>query len=484
MTRPAILLACLLSAAAAAPAFAQAPSQIERFDRQLEQIQRQSRMRVDESVSPNDRAIFDHGALLSLSYVTLDDPAGKSHGLRQAELIGYGRANFDGAHEFFIRGRAAYNDFNDGESFDGRGDYKVMPRIERFHYRFDLQRALGAYEGKSIDYNIVLQGGRQLVTWANGLTLSEVIDGGIATINIGKLSLDLLAGVTYDKDVDFDVSRPNFRSDTTRRVFGAMASIPIVSTPSGEHRIFAYGLVQRDDNGSETLVTDSVTTRFDYNSYYIGVGASGNFGDNLLYGVEFVYEGGHTLSNSTDPADSSQLLQTRDQIQAFALDARLDYVLADPRRTKFSAELILASGDSDRIASNTTLGGNKSGTHDNSFNALGLLNTGLAFAPAVSNVAIGRVGASTFPMPDSSIFKQMQLGTDFLVFNKMVRDGPIDEPTSDGRYLGTEGDFYMNWQVTSDVSLSMRYGIFFPGSAISGDSSPRNFFFLGVSYAF
>ena len=38
--------------------------------------------------------------------------------------------------------------------------------------------------------------------------------------------------------------------------------------------------------------------------------------------------------------------------------------------------------------------------------------------------------------------------------------------------------------MTSDLTLSVRYGIFFPGSAIAGDNAPRNFFYTGLTYAF
>jgi hypothetical protein len=147
-------------------------------------------------------------------------------------------------------------------------------------------------------------------------------------------------------------------------------------------------------------------------------------------------------------------------------------------------ELILASGDSDRRTSNATIGGNRSGTDDHGFNAFGLLNTGLAFAPAVSNLIVTRLGASCFPWPDSARLRQLQIGADVLVFNKFLEDAPIDEPTNDHRFLGVEADLYVTWQVASDVTVSLRYGGFIPGPSIEGDSSLRNFFFAGVTYAF
>jgi hypothetical protein len=478
MKRLLVVLACCVWPAGA---WAQSLplSQLDRFERQLEQIQRESRQRIDDSIPPDERALFDYGAYYTFSYLSLDDTVGHNHVLRQHELVGYARLNLDGAHELFARARAGFNDFNRGDSFDGKGDDWQSFTLERFHYRFDLKRAMEAYQGKSIEGNITFQGGRQLVVWANGLTLSDTIDGGVASLSTGPFTLDLLAGVTWNKDVDFDISRPDFRDDTHRGLYGGMLSVA-----AGTSRLFAFGLVQRDYNGSETSTTSGVTTRFDYDSYYIGIGASGAINDNLRYGVELVHEGGSTLSNSFDPVTGSQLTQTRDDIRAFALDGRLDYSFADANRSRFSAEFILATGDPDRLAASTTLGGNRSGTNDTAFNAQGLLNTGLAFGPSVSNLLMLRVGATTFPAPQSDRFRQLQLGADFFVFGKFRSDAPIDEPTADERYLGVETDLFLSWQITSDITLSVRYGIFFPGDAILGDGSARNFLYAGVTYAF
>lgn len=478
MARLLIILGCCLLPVSALLGQVQPQGQLDRFERQLEQIQRQSRIVVDPTIPPTDRVLADYGAYLSISYLSLDDPTRNNHGLRQYEMVAYGRLNFDDAHEFFARIHTLYNDFNHGDSFNGRDDYPT-PRVERAYYKFDLKRSLAAYEGKTIDGDLVFTGGRQFVNWGNGLTLSDVVDGGTIAAAYGPFTLDLLAGVTANFVTDFDSSRPNFRNDTVRGLYGAMLGVRL-----GKQRLFAYGLSQRDYNADRRLVVNDIKTRFDYNSYYLAAGASGNLGDNLLYSAEGVYEGGNTLSNSFDASSSTQVTQTTDPIEAYAFDGRLDYVLADARRTRFSAELILATGDTDRISTNTTLGGNLSGTRDHAFNAFGLLNTGLAFAPAVSNIVVMRVGGSTYPLPSAGSLSQLQIGGDLLVFDKLVRDAPIDETTSNQRYLGSEGDVYLNWPITSDVTLAIRYGLFFPGSAIKGDRSPRNFFFTGVTYAF
>jgi hypothetical protein len=462
--------------------FTRAQTSVERFSRQLEQIQRETTLRADTAVPVDQRTLIDYGGYFSLNYFMIDDPNQNTHILRQYGLVGYGRINIDGVHEIFGRGILEYNDFNSGDSFDGEGD-EFDPRFDRLYYRFDLARYFAAYKGEQIDYNVVFQGGRQLAYWANGLVLSQVLDAAVLDLTWGPLTLELLGGITPHHDtVDFDSSRPHFDDHTSRGFYGGVLSWQL----SQKHRPYVYVLFQQDYNHDQVRTTGIINTRFDYFSWYIGAGSAGSIGDRLLYGVEVVYEGGSGLSNSFTTASGTiePIPQTDEDISAWAADVRLDYVFTDARRTRINAELIAASGDDDRLHTSNTFAGNTSGTDDNAFNAFGLLNTGLAFAPNVSNLLALRVGASTFPIPDQRIFRRLQVGTDIFIFNKMERDAPIDEPTLEGRYLGWEPDVFINWQITSDVTLALRYGIFFPSSdtVISDDS--RQFFFAGLTFAF
>jgi hypothetical protein len=103
---------------------------------------------------------------------------------------------------------------------------------------------------------------------------------------------------------------------------------------------------------------------------------------------------------------------------------------------------------------------------------------------------VGRVGASTFPLVsvgeagNAGPGNRLQIGADLLVFGKMSEAGGIDEPTFDRTYLGFETDLYMNFRVFSDLAVTVRYGAFFPGSAIDGDSSVRNFIQVSVTLSF
>jgi hypothetical protein len=466
------------------PAFGQVD--LERFERQLEQIRRDTRTMVNPDIPPEQRTYFDYGMFITSQYLSFDDSDLENHVLWQYDITAYTRFNIDGAHEFLARGRGSYRDFHKGDELEDDDNRYWDARIERLYYQFDLARYLAGTTGQSADGNLRLKLGRDLVVWANGLTLSYEIDGAMIDVGYGPFTLELLAGRTPSDQVDIDSSRPNFDGNTNRAFYGAMLSGRV-----GTHRPFVYALCQRDHNSDDTLNTEvgdvPVTTEFDYNTYYLGLGSSGALTDRLAYGIEFVFEGGGNLSNSFT-VDNLGLVtatpQERDKVHAWALDVQLDYLLPDPNHTRFSGELVIASGDDDRLATSSTHGGNLAGTDDEAFSSFGLINTGLAFVPAVSNIIVVRGGASTFPLPNIDPFKRLQVGTDLFLFAKLDSDAPIDEETTEDGYLGFEPDLYVNWQLTSDVTLAFRYGAFVPGDAIVNDGKIRQFFYAGMTFAF
>ncbi len=480
-------LATCVWAALNGAAFGQAD--LERFDRQLEQIQRQTRLLIDREVPADQRALFEYGGFVALGFYAIDDPDANTHILRQPELNLYASLNLDGAHEFYVRGSTLYRDFNTGDAFDDRDNDFVQPRLDRGYYRFNLRRAMEAYRGESARFNIIVQGGRQLMHWANGLVFSQEIDGGEVTLEFDRVTVTGIGGRTRGRYSDIDASRPGANADMDRDFFGGMMSFELSPT----HRPFIYGLVQNDENEERVLMlTDSFgtpfSTRFNYDSFYIGVGSTGSFGDNFAYGVEAVYQGGEGLSNSFTRGPGGAVTgtpQTTEDIHAWALNARLDYLFHDEHQSRLGAEVLLASGDDDRELTTDTVGGNRSGTDDNAFNAFGLINTGLAFAPDASNLLMLRLGASTYPLRGSSkLFERLQVGMDFFVFSKLDGDAPIGEVTDDTMFLGVEPDVFANWQITSDVAVILRYGVFFPSSAFEGDRDARHFFYTGITYAF
>ncbi|HUB26729.1 MAG TPA: hypothetical protein VL992_14990, partial [Tepidisphaeraceae bacterium] len=396
----------------AAVAHAQATPQVEaanqeevaeaNFQRQMDQFQYSSRIHVNPDIPPDQRLLLDYGGYITFDYLTVTDPINNTHVLRDTALVLYGRATLDNAQEVFVRGKINYNDYNPdngsgppddfGGGIEGAGQHTA---VEEAYYKFDLQRFLGAYDGIITHDDAAAQLGRQTIIWGNGLVFNQDIDGGVMDISKGGFTLEGVAGVSVPDTIDFDTSRPGFDDRTTRGFFGALLSYQF-----DRHRPYAYFLSERDFNSSRPLVTmvgsNTITTDFDYNPDYIGIGSTGSFTDRLAYGFEGSLEVGSGLGNSYTLVDGvpTQADQKYQAIMASAGDFRLDYLFADPHNTRLSGEYIVASGDSDRTLTNTTFGGPKYGKTDLAFNGFGLLNTGLAFAPDVSNVMIERLGLS------------------------------------------------------------------------------------------
>jgi len=489
------MLATVVSVGIAAGAWAQnqpvgnpggaSEQAIDRFQRQLDQFRASSRVKVNEEVPPGTRVFYDYGLFTSFNYLSLDDANLDNRVLRQYDFTGFGRINLDGVHEVFFRGRGFYRDFNDGDSFD-KDVNGWDGRVDRLYYKFDFGRYLSAKSGQIENSGASIKIGRDLVYWGTGLTMAWDLDGVVLDFNYNSVSLELIAGCTPLDTVDIDSSRRDF-DDQTRRFFTGAILTGQINT----HRPYTFVLVQRDHSptnsvnevGGQTIVTD-----YDYNSVYIGFGSTGALTDRLAYGFEAVYETGDTLSSpfTIDPGTGALTVvdQTRDNISAFAFNFSLDYLVGDRRNTRLSGEVIYATGDSDRINSTNTFAGNLSGTKDRGFNAFGLLNTGVALSPSISNLISLRGGFSTFPFPDTKWARRLQFGADLFLFFKAEENGGFDEPTSDDRYLGFEPNLYVNWQITSDVSLALRYGVFFPGEAIEADQEHRQFFFGGLTFAF
>jgi hypothetical protein len=451
-----------------------------RVERALRTADPAERRRVDPALTVAERSQLDVGGFLSFSYLHLTDSLDNSRRLFQPEVTLFGRVVIDGPHTFFVRSRFQYRDFSEGDSFDGRGDRWTSPFLDRYWYEFDMRQAAAAYEGRSIGGNINVRVGRQFVDWAGGLTLSENLLAGRTRFEFGRWTLDTLAGVTPgDESVtDFDASRRDFNRDTKRGFFGGLLSY----RTRGNDEFYTYLLHQTDHNDSAPSRPPlPIDVDHDYESWYLGFGSSGSLSAQMLYLGEFVYQFGSSMS---DPLRAFPDPQTKEDIGAWAARGQLTYLFADKNNSRAEFECIFASGDPDRLVTSDTVGGNLSGTIDRAFNSMGFVNTGLAFSPSLSNIMTFRVGGATSPFASVDGLENFQVGADFLFLNKMDTRAPITEPTNDDRFLGFETDLFVNYRITSDLAVSARYGVFFPGDAIAGEKHTRHFVFLGVTLSF
>lgn len=467
---------CALLAVLCGSSFAHAQDE----QRRIERILRPSDERAlggSLSLSLTERTPIDVGGYLSLVGLHLTDANDNAHRLFQPEVGLYARATIDNTHSFFVRSRFQYRDFGEGDSFDGEGDGWSEPFVDRFWYEIDMTRAFAA-DTVDPNHSLRVRIGRQFIDWGAGLALSENLYAIRPVMTLDRWTFDAVAGITPSDEsvVDFDTSRNQFNTNTRRGFFGGRVAY---RTPSN-HEFYGYYLRMQDYNDDLQHARATVIPGkfdFEYNGNYFGVGARGSFSTSLLYLAEFVYETGESQS---DPLRS---VQRAEDISAYAARAQLTYLLRDKNRSRVEGELLLASGDDDRLVSTDTIGGNLRGSNDTGFNSLGYVNTGLAFSPALSNLVAVRVGGSTFPLTDVNGLDRLQIGADLLVSFKLDSDAPIDEATDPESYLGTELDFSLNYAVTSDLSLTARYGVFFGGDAITA-ADTRHFVFVGLTLSF
>ncbi len=480
----------------ATPASAQiGDEQRRRLEQQLRDAEENYVLRANPSLSLGERMLLDYGALVNFGFLAVDDDDQSTRILRQYDNRVYGRLSIDGVHEFYGRLRFLYQDFNNNDSFrTGGGDRFDYPIGDRWWYKFDYRRAVEAYDGRYSDWNFTVKAGRQYVEWATGLTLSEQLYAVTTKTELANVfEVETLFGMTPKSSViDIDSSRPGYDTDTDRKFFGGK----LTYLGFENHKPFVYALVQRDFNDDDfgviTIGATAFPTAFNYDSEYFAIGSTGKLMPRLGYELEAVYQTGETNSNSFVlvagvPTPIGLVLgdQTRDDIEAWAVRTELTYYFFDDAKSQIELETIFASGDDDRaLDTSNTFGGNRPNTHDKAFNAFGFANTGLAFAAPVSNLAMVRLGGSTFPLRESDLFRDMQVGVDFFVYNKLDSGAPIDEATSNNHFLGVEADVYANWRVTSDFGVFVRYGVYFPGTAVSADNDERHYLYAGVAYAF
>lgn len=480
MPRPSIQItsaACLL-ALTGYPQHAFAQTQDRQIERLVQRIDELSRPRIDPRLSISETTFFEVGGYASVAGIWFTDTNGNDGRLFQPELTLFGRATIDAGHNFFARARFQYRAFSEGDSFDGQGDGWREPFLERYWYELDLASLMAGDTGVEPRGNINVRVGRQFIDWGQGLALSEQLFAIRPTFSWERVSLEGLFGQTPDDDaiIDFDASRRGYNSDTKRRYYGGLLRY----TTADFSQFYAYALHMGDHNGISQPRAPIGPVDFEYEATYFGIGAEGSFTPQMLYAAEFVYQIGDSQS---DPL-RSPLGQTQQDIRAFAFNARLAYLFQSDHRPVVYFETIGASGDDDRLVATDTVGGNLTGTDDHGFNSLGYANTGLAFAPALSNILLFRVGATAYPFPEEGPFRDLQLGLDLMVHNKFDADAPIEEPTSDDMYLGFETDFIINWRITYDLSFVGRVGLFFPGSAIETDTSMRHFVYTGFTLSF
>ena len=396
--------------------------------------------------------------------------------LGEYDLRLWGKAQFSDFAEVYARIRLAYIDWETGDSLTSQDHYLDGPNLDRGWVYFDLRNAVKHWQDKSLGWNLDARVGRQYLEWGSGLVLSLPIDAVVLGGEFGDLRLRGLAGqsITFFDNIDRSVEPAGDIAGRLKRDFyGGELEYRGLK----RHYPFVYALRAVD----RTQTPSGAAQRYSYDSWYFGMGSRGIlWTPRWTYSSEFVWQNGEGYSDVTTGPGGNRL----EDIEAFAFDAQINYFLGGDHRPKFSMQYTLGSGDDDRVRPSDTIGGNTKGTTDQSFNAFGYRYTGYSFFPVITNIHVVRFGFAFLPFPKHKGLGQLEVGADVFGYASATSGGMSDPSAGVGsRSLGYEADTHIYWRVASDLSLIVRYGVFFPGEAFL-DGTSRHSLFTGVTMSF
>jgi len=441
-----------------------------------ESLLRQQRL-IDEKLDQERRELAPLDALLDwqwggwLEYYVFhfQDGIQSQRVFQRPGAVLWTRLSIDrGAHEIFARARLTFEYFNPGDEYRRQQDW-VGPNLDRGWYQIDVGKALRLTEPAD-PYQMRIRVGRQEVRFGTGYVLDLPLDAVLLEARLHELEVTGLFARTIASYPNIDRSEP-VDSHSARRFFG----VQLAYAGLENHRPFAYALW--NDDFTDERPKDPLQN-YSYDTQYFGVGARGSVIHNLNYWTEWVYESGHSFGDG-------QFLW-RDVVDAWAWDVGIEYLWDLPTRPRASLEYIFASGDAGRLLSPTSAaGGNRGDREDTSFVGFGYRDTGIAAGLTPSNLHIWRAGTSFAPLESVELCRDLEVGTNWFLYHKHHRRGAISDPTAgqfEG-YVGWEMDYFINWRFASDLSWTIRWGMFFPGDAFR-DQSARSFLFTGMTWSF
>lgn len=434
-------------------------------------LDRENQRKLQQDLPMAQRFRVDWGGWYNSYFFLFDDGEESSRTLRQNELRLWASFNADrGIHQGYARLRMTYNDWNAGDSFTPNEDDLDGPNLERGWYTLDIAKALRLYGGVEKPFELKFKIGRDLVHIGTGFALDVPLDHFMFQGEVFDFQTTLIGGWTPSSTENIDRSRPV--ADHSDRHFWIVEERYL---GWAEHEPFVY-VAWQDDHTSED--PPEPFQQFRYDSRYVGFGSTGELVDNLRYSTEWVIQRGRSYSD--------QRFIKRNRIKAWGFDHRLDYLFRHKTKPVISAEWLFASGDANRLGSPTNaIGGNRNDKTDRSFVGFGFRDTGLSFAPRLSNIHVWRLGGSFRPLPDVHAAKELELGTDWYLYYKNRSSAAVSDGLANRQsgYLGWEMDYFANYRILTDLAWTVRFGAFFPGKAFS-DRTTRTFLLTGITWSF
>ncbi|MEW6008278.1 MAG: alginate export family protein [Candidatus Omnitrophota bacterium] len=311
--------------------------------------------------------------------------------------------------------------------------------------------------------------GRQYLFIGRGIAYSDVNYGVKFKTNIGrKAYIKSFISQSDENEDNIDESVPNYKKTGSRLFAGA----ELAYSGLKDNLIYGFVLIQKDKN--PRFPPETPTQSYRYNSEYYGLGLQSiNPKSKLSYWLEAINEQGksHTDTASVDLDEKN--------INAWAVDAGLNYKINLPLKPGFEFEYAYGSGDKDRTSvTDTRSGGNLYGD-DTNFLYFGSFFSGYALAPRLSNLHIYKLDFSLRPFEKIKLWKNIVCGVKYFKYRKDKKSGGIydTEATLSSLDVGQEADAYFYWQVKKNIYWSSRFGIFLPGDAYPSTTNDNTKYF-------
>lgn len=435
--------------------------------RELEKY-RELEPREEAILAKTKKLLFDFGAWTDVTYTEFhdDDNSRREKDIFDADLSvdtrawakGILRPRLSGEyiheHFLYVRFRNFYVSRWPNEEQPAVQDDNDGPHVDLLYAKLDLRY-------------IQVRTGRQYLSLGQGISYSNVHDGIQVVGRLYNWELSNFVAKTLPHEENIDFSIPGFDKKSERYFVGTQ----LAWTPIQKLRFYTYSLIQKDESDPQPISG----VDFAYHSQHWGIGSSLSNVFGFSSWAEYILETGTSAIFAT-PERSAVLAQ--------AANIGMNYLFPFLTHPDITLEYAYGSGDKDRTSVTNTEGGNLRG-NDNNFLPFGAYPAGYALAPTLSNLQIFRVGSSVRPLEKFWWLKNLKVGADsYFYWKDEVKGGIYDlDATLKGKDVGREVDVNLHWQVVSDITASIRWGIFFPtGAYPSGTNDPE--IYLSTTFTF
>ena len=425
----------------------------------------QLRVELDQQQAAAQQMGLDGGGWFSFNYFKYDDNTNRERDLTEYDLLcgpslsAQRRAYLLHPRRGRLRGLAAGHVPEPVQRPRGRAGL-LQVRLQPPHPQPDRPEPAGG---------LYRPGGRDYYVFGTGLALAQTLDAVDISVNAGDWQVRALLGKFLGDWTNPIDNSTVVENENHRCLWGFEARYKGFQ----DHEPFAYFFQTHDNNGIHTAGQD-----YAYDSRYLGIGSTGKFLLNdLRYSTEFVYEGGQsTAFNST----------SKDEIQAFGLDAMLAVSLPDAASPAFYGRIPVGhgrSGPAELFRAPSWATGRAPPTMPSTPSASAI--RGWPSPRDCPTCTSSSSGASFFPLENVAFFRKMEVGTRSYLYVKDSTNGGLSDLSAgeSSNCAGFEQDVFVDYRITSDLSMTVRYGVFTPGTAFDSREI-RNAFLTGLVYSF